>query len=376
MVGYSIVAQNFYSMVSAKRPLKFSPDSPDSFYQDLRRNVADYFKQQELSVYANRQMVVKTISFLLLFFFTYWFILFSSAPGYLKWLACLLHGASIAGIGFNIAHDAAHGAYSRSKWINRLLTCSMDLMGSNSYMWDIKHNKAHHIYTNIDSFDEDIRGSKLLRLSPHAPWYAVNRYQHTYAWFLYLLLYFFIVWFYNFQQFRAHSFGPFTGLRHPAREWLRLAGWKLFYLFYAVLVPLFVLKIPPLQFLAGYFTVCAAAGFLLGLIFYLAHCVENANVFPLPENDRIPRDWAAHQLYTTSNFAPGNRLLTWFCGGLNFQVEHHLFPGICSIHYKAISPIIRQTAEAHQLPYLQYHRFSDAVQAHYQMLKQLSQPKP
>lgn len=354
-----------------KEILKFSPEIKTSFYTELRKKVYGYFKENNISLYANWQMRSKTALFFTLFGVSYYIILFTNITAYLKIIACILHGLAIAGIGFNIAHDAGHGAYSKSKKTNRLLFYTMDLVGSNSYMWDIKHNKAHHIYTNIDAFDEDIRGSKLLRLSPHAPLYSINRHQHIYAWFLYCFLYFFIVWFYNFQQFKAAAFGPFRNMQHSGKEWVQLVTWKLFYLFYAIVVPFAFLKIPVSQFLIGYSIVCATTGFLLGLIFYLAHCVEKTASFPLPEQDAIKIDWALHQMNTTCNFGTGNKLLTWFCGGLNFQIEHHLFPEICSIHYKEISKIVSETAKEFNTPYLQYVSFSEAVISHYKMLKQL-----
>jgi len=132
-----------------KEILKFSPEIKTSFYTELRKKVYGYFKENNISLYANWQMRSKTALFFTLFGVSYYIILFTNITAYLKIIACILHGLAIAGIGFNIAHDAGHGAYSKSKKTNRLLFYTMDLVGSNSYMWDIKHNKAHHIYTNI-----------------------------------------------------------------------------------------------------------------------------------------------------------------------------------------------------------------------------------
>jgi linoleoyl-CoA desaturase len=143
----------------------------------------------------------------------------------------------------------------------------MDIIGSNSYMWDIKHNKAHHIYTNVHSFDEDITGAYLLRLSPYAPLNRVNKFQFIYAWALYLFSYLHIVWVYNFQQFFSAAFGQFKNISHPPKEWAKLFFWKLFYIFYAIHLPVSILNIAWYKFLIGYFVVCAYAGFLLQLFF-------------------------------------------------------------------------------------------------------------
>ena len=358
-----------------KLKLKFVKQREESFYIDLRKEVYNYFQSRDLSIHANNQMFLKTVFFFGLLISTYILILFSGIDNTMKLALCFFHGIAITGIGFNISHDCSHNAYFRKNKYNSLLSYSMDLVGSNSYMWDLKHNKAHHIYTNIESFDEDITGSYLLRLSPHAPFHKVNRLQYIYAWPLYCLIYFYIVWVYNFVQFRAHRFGPFVQIKHPAKEWVKLIGWKLFYLFYAVIFPIYWLKLSVMEFLIGYGIVCATAGFLLGVTFYLAHCVENCFEFPLPDKDEIKNSWARHQMETTSNFARENKFITWFCGGLNFQVEHHLFPEICSIHYSKISKIVHKVSKNHNVPYKYYSGLWPALKAHYQVLKKLSAPQ-
>lgn len=357
-----------------KMNLKFVKQPEESFYTDLRKEVYRYFNSHNLSVHANQQMDFKTVFFFVLFIASYVLIVFTAVDPLLKMLLCFFHGISITGIGFNISHDCSHEAYFRNKKYNKLLSFSMDLVGSNSYMWDLKHNKAHHIYTNIESFDEDITGSYLLRLSPHAPFHKVNSLQYIYAWPLYCLIYFYIVWVYNFVQFGARRFGPFVQIKHPVKELVKLIGWKLFYFFYAIAFPIYWLQLSVSEFLLGYGIVCATAGFLLGITFYLAHCVDNAFEFPLPDNKEIKKSWARHQMETTSNFAMSNKFITWFCGGLNYQVEHHLFPEICSIHYNKISKIVQKVSKDHNVPYKYYSGLWPAVKAHYTVLKKLSHP--
>lgn len=360
-------------MKAKREQLKF--EGNDAFYTTLRKNVYEYFTAQNISPKANTQMLFKAIFFLVLFGATYYALVFTSVTALWKLCLCVLHGIAITGIGFNIAHDGGHNSFSKRPDINRLLSYSMDLIGSNSYMWDIKHNKAHHIYTNVKSFDEDITGSPLLRLSPHNKLLKVNRYQHIYAWPLYCILYFYIVWIYNFVQFSADKFGPFNSIKHPANEWIKLFVWKLFYVGYAVVFPIWWLNLSMGQFLLAYGIVCATVGFLLGLIFYLAHCTELSYKFPLPVNNTIQSGWAKHQLETTVNFATNNPLVTWFCGGLNFQIEHHLFPEVCSIHYKAISGIVQKHAEKNKIPYLKYDTMGLAIKGHFKAMKFLGGSK-
>jgi linoleoyl-CoA desaturase len=359
-----------------KKHLKFAKDAGVNFYFEVKVAVHSYFNENNVTPYANTQMKIKTCIILLTFLASYILIVFTKLPAFYKLMFCIVHGISIAAIGFNIAHDAGHQAYFKSKRHNKLLFAIMDFIGSNSYMWDVKHNKAHHIYTNVHSFDEDITGAYLLRLSPHSPLNPINQFQFIYAWVLYLFIYIHIVWVYNFQQFFATTFGPFKNLKHPPKEWFKLLLWKQFYFSYTIVLPLIFLDITWNQFLLGYFIVCASAGFLLAIVFYLGHCVELANEFPLPHKEQLNVSWAAQQMKTTCNFGTNNKVLTWLTGGLNFQIEHHLFPNICSIHYPQISKLVKTAAESHRLTYHNYPTFLSAVRSHSKMLKKLGQPQP
>jgi linoleoyl-CoA desaturase len=114
------------------------------------------------------------------------------------------------------------------------------------------------------------------------------------------------------------------------------------------------------------------AGFILSMIFQPAHVVKETT-FPMPNlENEIENSWAVHELLTTANFARKNAVLNWYAGGLNFQVEHHLFPTICHIHYEALAPIVKETAEEFGLPYNEFETFSEAIKSHYDMLKRLS----
>ena len=113
-------------------------------------------------------------------------------------------------------------------------------------------------------------------------------------------------------------------------------------------------------------------GFVLAIIFQPAHVNEQTE-FPEPDDENsIQENWAIHQLHTTANFSNKSRFFSWYVGALNFQVEHHLFPNICHVHYKKISEIIRKTAKEFELPYNRYRTFIDALIGHYNMLKRLS----
>jgi linoleoyl-CoA desaturase len=113
------------------------------------------------------------------------------------------------------------------------------------------------------------------------------------------------------------------------------------------------------------------AGTILGVVFQLAHVVEGTE-YPLPDaNGNMEQAWLYHEMATTANFAQRNKVLSWYIGGLNYQVEHHLFPQVCSIHYPKICGIVRETAEKYGVPYNNFPTLRDAMRSHYHMLKQL-----
>jgi linoleoyl-CoA desaturase len=125
------------------------------------------------------------------------------------------------------------------------------------------------------------------------------------------------------------------------------------------------------QFAIGWLTMHLVAGGILGIVFQLAHVVEDTT-HPEPDQaGRMSAAWMVHEMETTSNFGRYNRLLNWYVGGLNFQIEHHLFPKVCSIHYPAISEIVKATAAEHGIVYNEHATLRDAVRSHYRMLERL-----
>jgi linoleoyl-CoA desaturase len=157
------------------------------------------------------------------------------------------------------------------------------------------------------------------------------------------------------------------------REWLILFASKAFYFSYIIVLPLVLLPIAWWQLLIGFVAMHYVAGFILAVIFQPAHVIDGTE-YPLPnEEGKMENSWAIHQLHTTTNFANNNRILSWYVGGLNYQVEHHLFPNICHIHYRKISTIVKQTAEEFGLPYKSEPTFIGALVGHAKLLKQLGE---
>lgn len=346
------------------------------FWQTTRNNVHAYFKEHGISTKANSAMVFKTISMLCFYLIPYLLLLTIPVNGLVALGLALVMGIGKAGIGMSVMHDGLHGAYSENKNINKTAGASMYLIGSNVFNWKIQHNIYHHAYTNISGHDEDIQTRWILRLSEHTPLSKIHRLQHIYGYLLYSLMTFSML-FGDLTQLMMYNRTGITKKHNsnPAFELTKAILIKTIYLFMMLLLPMLITPFTWWQVLLGFMIIHLTAGFILSLVFQLAHITEGA-LQPLPNEEGIANnEWAVHQLLTTSDFAPNNRLLNWYVGGLNFQVVHHLFPNICHIHYAKISPIIQKTAKEFGINYNSKPTLFSALRSHTKRLKELGNKK-
>jgi linoleoyl-CoA desaturase len=284
----------------------------------------------------------------------------------------VLMGIGEAGIGMSVMHDAAHGAFSGKQWVNTLFASTMYLLGSNTINWKIQHNMLHHTYTNIYGYDPDIETKAIIRLCDHAPLKKFHKYQFIYAFFFYGLMtlsklitdFGQLIEFNRIGLTRQQSSGP-------VKEMVKLISSKVIYVVIIIGLPLLFTDFKWWQVLLGFSILHITAGMIMSTIFQMAHVVEGAEQ-PIPDRDGvIKNDWAIHQLRATSDFARTNRLLSWYAGGLNFQIEHHLFPKVCHIHYRKIASIVEATAKEFGYPYNLKSSFLDAFISHVRRLKEL-----
>lgn len=365
---------NANSVVDAQT-VKFSNATAKPFVRELKRRVNAYFAAKGISEKADARMIRKTIAMLALTFGPYALILSGwFGPWEMLGLAVVM-GIGMAGCGFSIAHDALHGAYSANPRVNTALGLVFDLLGANGYLWKITHNVIHHTYTNIQGIDEDLEVSPLLRLSPNSEHRPIHRFQHIFGFVAYSLSTLFWVFVKDYKYLFQKDLGPYRGIRHPRKEVAVLFGMKILYYSYMIVVPLLVLDLAWWQFAIGFVTVHLTAGLILGVVFQLAHVVEGPEHFMAAGQEVMEDSWIVHEMKTTANFGRSNRLLCWYVGGLNFQIEHHLFPKVCSIHYPAISPIVEQVAAEYQVPYHHHPTLRAAIASHYRMLKRLGRPE-
>lgn len=341
------------------------------FYQDLKQRVAACFEESGRQPTGNASLYLKTIVCAGGFVGCYLWLLLGANT----WMGALLGvvGAALtmSMTGFNVMHDGAHGAYSASPRINWLMAYTLDLLGGSNFLWRQKHNILHHTYTNVDQLDRDLQSSGMMRMSPDQPWHPAHRWQHLYALPLYSLHTFFWVIFRDYVAFRQGRAGPVRLATPTTGDRVAFYGAKGFYYAYALVLPCWFHPVSTV--LLAYTGVHLVAGVVLSIIFQLAHTTDGPR-FPQADNDEVEEAWAVSQVETTADFAHGNRLLSWCVGGLNYQIEHHLFPRVSHVHYPALAPIVQQACADHGVRYQNHPTLRAAVAAHFRFLQQMGRP--
>jgi linoleoyl-CoA desaturase len=355
---------------SVARP-KFPKD--DGFQAELGRRVAAYFHTTGKRERDCWQMYLKTVIILAWCAVSYWLLVFVAQTWWQALPAALSVACAFAAIGFSIQHDGGHSAYSRRPWINRLAAWSLDLIGASSYLWYWKHDIFHHTYSNIARQDTDIELGAALRVAPHQRRRWFHRWQHFYLWPMYGVMASRWHLYGDFKEVLTGWMGPHRIPRPKGRDLAFFWAAKLVSIGYFLVIPMFFH--PVWVVLLFYLIVTATLGVVLSVVFQLAHCVEEAD-FPLPdvETNRMGSAWAVHQAETTVDFARRNPVLSWWLGGLNFQIEHHLFPRICHIHYPAMSKIVEGTCREYGVKYTAHPTFWGGIASHYRWLRRMGQP--
>lgn len=357
--------------MSANTPLPKFPVVKPSFHVTLKNKVQQYFQNNNIEQHGNFNLYLKAGILIASFLALYIHLVFFTGPWWLSLLECALLGINVALIGFNIMHDGNHGSFSKSSWWNKLASYSGSMLGASQYMWATKHNIIHHTFTNVDGVDDDIDAGDLLRLAPTQEYRKFHSYQHIYFVFLYMMMYVFWVFFSDYKKYFSKKIGEYPLKNMTMGVHVRFWGMKIFHAIIFIALPIYMLGFWP--WLVGFLLMSWVGGFFLSIVFQLAHTVEHT-AFPMPEGDtnKLENEFALHQLATTANFATKSKFWTWMLGGLNFQIEHHLFPKISHIHYPKISKIIKQVCKEEGVNYIEYKNVRTAVAAHVAFLKRMS----
>ncbi|MBP7808676.1 MAG: acyl-CoA desaturase [Bacteroidia bacterium] len=356
------------------KPIRFATSSKgNEFFSALRQRVDKHFKDKNISKHANAAMVIKTIILLTAYLVPFAMFLLIQPSFWMSMLLWTIMGFALAGIGMSVMHDANHGAYSSNKTINSLLGHTLNLLGGSVFNWKLQHNVLHHTFTNIVHMDDDIDDKLVLRFSPHTnvKWY--HKFQWVYAFFFYGILTLYWVLLKDLIQFINYTkrgVNPNTPAQNRV-TFIKMTLQKIIYFMYILVLPVVVFHVPILPLIFGFLIMHFIAGLVLTTIFQLAHTVDGTT-YPLPDaNNTVENNWAIHQMNTTVNFSRKSKLISWYVGGLNFQVEHHLFPLICHVHYPEVAEIVKATAEEYGVPYLENKTFNDAMKAHMVALRKL-----
>jgi linoleoyl-CoA desaturase len=356
-----------------KGGVKFINRDQRLFYQTLKQNVQNYFTENNISVHGNATMIWKSVILLTLYIGSFITLIVVQPHFAIAILLWIMMGISLAGVGMSVMHDANHGAYSANPRVNYIMGHTLNLAGGAVFNWKLQHNILHHTYTNIAGLDDDIDNKGGMRFTRHDELKKKHQWQFIYAFALYGLITLYWVIAKDFVQYVGYRKNGVNAASKGEYKWelLQIIFLKVVYFFTFLVLPTVIMGLPFWQVIVGFLIMHFVGGIILSVVFQLAHTVEGTT-HPVPdENDIIGNSWAVHQLETTMNFAPNSKLLSWYVGGLNFQVEHHLFPKICHVHYPKIAPIVQKTAQEFNIPYLVNPTLSGAIQSHINHLRTL-----
>ncbi len=343
-----------------------------NFHQDLKKRVNQYFADQHKNSTGNSGLYLKAVFFFLSYVALYIHLVYFTPSSNLQAaVECVFLGLFTAAIGFNIMHDGGHGSFSKSKTINKIAAFSVNFVGASGIMWNMKHNIIHHTYTNIDGIDDDIEIKPYMRMCSTQKLRPLHRFQHYYFWLLYTMLHIIWIFFTDYQKYFSGKIGEFPIKKMSIGQHITFWVAKVAYLIMFMIVP--IIKVGFAKWLVGFLIASMVTGFVISIVFQLAHTVEDTE-FPVIDaaTHHIENEWAIHQIKTTANFATGSKLVSWLVGGLNFQVEHHLFPKISHVHYPAINKITKQICQEYGVHYLENPTMVKAIVSHVHHLRRMS----
>jgi len=355
-------------------------NTQNTFYKSLKTSVDQYFSGTHLRKTGDWRLYAKTgvlVPAAVLIYLGLLYAFRTTGPSLAWWgrsagiLFSGLLGLVLACIGFNVMHDACHGSYSSRKWVNGLMGLSLNALGGNAFIWKFKHNIIHHTYTNVDGIDDDIAKSPFMRHCESQKWVPAHRFQHIYVVFFYALSSFLWVALLDFSKYFSQKIVSTPLAKMDLKEHFLFWLSKLLYAVFYIGVPVYCVGWG--AWAIGFISMHIALGFTLAIVFQLAHVVEGPEFIHIgvDETKKVEEEWAIHQVRTTANFAPRNKIISWFVGGLNFQVEHHLFPRISHIHYPAINRIVKKTCREFGIEYNEFPTMRDAIRSHFSQMRQL-----
>jgi linoleoyl-CoA desaturase len=340
------------------------------FFNEIKKSVDNYFAENKLKRTGNISLYLKAGTLIPLAAGLYVFLVFFTPPLFTGIVLSLALGFILASIGFNVMHDACHGSYSSKKWVNEALGLTLNALGGNAFIWKFKHNIIHHTYTNVDGIDDDIAKSPLMRHCATQKWLPAHRFQHIYVVPAYAISSFAWVFMMDLNKYFTRKVNSTALAKMDLKEHFIFWISKLLYIVFYIAIPVFFAGWQ--AWAIGFTFMHIIMGLTLAIVFQLAHVVEDTAFETITDEEKvIENEWAIHQVITTANFAPGNKIVSWFAGGLNYQIEHHLFPRVSHIHYPALSRIVKENCARFNVPYNEFNTMGEAVASHFRTMREL-----
>lgn len=350
--------------------LKYAFDTTNStFFKLLKVKVDRYFIDKNLDVAGNKKLYIKSALQVSLAIILYTTLVFFTPGALISLPLCVILGIDLALIGFNIMHEGGHQTFSRHAWMNTVSAHFLNILGGTAYFWKIKHNINHHTYTNIEGMDSDIDVKPFMRLHVGQPHHSYHRFQHIYWVVLYGISY--ITWVF-YEDFLKYFSGKFSA----NSEKKKLSTKEHFVFWFTKITYVLVYIVVPILFagwaywLIGFLVITFVCGLAISIVFQLAHVVEGT-AFHQPQDGGGTEEWAIHQINSTANFGTSSKVLHWLLGGLNFQIEHHLFPRVSHIHYPALSRLVKESCRESNVKYNEYSSMLTALVSHLIYLRHL-----
>lgn len=352
--------------------LKYTFDTgKTSFFKNLKEKVDGYFAQKKIHPAGNGKLYLKSVLQVLSAAVLYTVLVFFTPHVLISILLCLVLGINLAVIGFNVMHEGGHQTFSKYRWVNNVSAYFLNVLGGNTYYWKIKHNINHHTYTNIEGMDSDIDVKPFMRLHEGQPLHSYHRFQHVYWVLLYGISY--LAWVF-YEDFKKYVSGKVSVINERKRLALKehFIFWFTKFMFVAVYMIIPIVFVGWIPWLIGFLIITFTCGLAISVVFQLAHVIEGTEFHATNSSDsKGNQEWALHQISSTANFATSNKILHWLLGGLNFQIEHHLFPRVSHIHYPAISKLVKEACRESNITYNEYASMFKAVSSHLLLLRKL-----
>ena len=342
------------------------------FFKVLKERVDGYFVENKLHPAGNAQLLRKGVFQILCSIIIYIVLVFFTPAATVSVALCVVLGINLAVIGFNVMHEGGHQTFSRHHWLNDASAFTLNVLGANAYYWKVKHNINHHTYTNVEGLDSDIDVKPFMRLHEDQPWRRYHRFQHVYWVVLYAISYLAWVFYEDFQKYVSGRIAV-NAERKPLPLTEHFIFWftKIMYILMYMVIP--IIFVGWVEWLIGFLIITCVCGLTTSIVFQLAHVVEGTQFHSMEPSTGKRYEWAVHQMVSTSNFATQSRILHWFLGGLNFQVEHHLFPRISHVHYPAINRYVKEISREYKVVYKEYTSVIGAIASHIVHLRKLGQ---